>query len=168
LLCMIVCLLLELPRILFRAWCSNWIFNHMPFIVKLILNIFAMHHWKIIPIWTSCLWQLVFIYIYIYVVILLYHLHLGICLLLPLFLAKKFYFDSRCLICLLDDLLIDFVSSLDPHQVCVDVRQTFSFRYLCHCEKYRGFGLFVETLLFWELVISFLLLWFICLNEINL
>jgi hypothetical protein len=54
--------------------------------------------------------------------------------------------------------LLDFVSSLDPHQVCVVVRQTFSFQYLCHCEKCRGFGLFVGTLLFWELVISFLLL----------
>jgi hypothetical protein len=38
---------------------------------------------------------------------------------------------------------------------------------LCHCEKCRGFGLFVGTLLFWELVISFLLLWLICSNEIN-
>jgi hypothetical protein len=87
--CMIVCLLLELPRILFRAWCLNWIFNHMPFIVKLILNIFAIHHRKIILIWTSCLRQLVFIYIS--VVILLDHLHLEICLLLPFFLSKIFF-----------------------------------------------------------------------------
>jgi hypothetical protein len=64
--------------------------------------------------------------------------------------------------------LLDFVSSFDPHQVCVVVRLTFSFRYLCHCEKCRGSGLFVGTLLFWELVISFLLLWFICSNGINL
>jgi hypothetical protein len=63
---------------------------------------------------------------------------------------------------------LDFVSSFDPYQVCVDVIQTFSFWYLCHCEKCRGLGLFVGTLLFWELVISFLLLGFICLNDMNL
>jgi hypothetical protein len=33
----------------------------------------------------------------------------------------------------------------------------FPFGTLCHCEKCRGFGLFVGTLLFWEYVISFLL-----------
>ena len=44
----------------------------------------------------------------------------------------------------------------------------FLFGTLCHCEKCRGFGLFVRTLLFWECVISFLLICFICLNEINL
>jgi hypothetical protein len=33
---------------------------------------------------------------------------------------------------------------------------------------YGSFGLFVRTLLCWEFVISFSLLYFICLNEINL
>jgi hypothetical protein len=137
----------------------------MSFIVKLILNIFAIHHRKIILIWTSYLWQLVFIYM---------------CgnssrssspwnlPLIALISCQEIFWTPIVLFAFLRIFLHDFVSSFDPYQVCVDVRQTFSFRYLCHCEKCRGFGLYVGTLLFWELVISFLLLWFICLDEINL
>jgi hypothetical protein len=156
---MIVWLFLELPRILFRAWCLIWIFNHMPFIVKLILNIFAIHHRKIIPIWTSCLWQLVFVYMRGNSSRSSSPWNLP---LIALISFQEIILTPVVLFSFLRIFLLDFVSSLDPHQVCVVVRQTFSFWYLCHCKKCRGFGLFVGTLLFWELVISFLLLWFIC------
>jgi hypothetical protein len=119
---------------------------------------------KIIPIWTSWLWQLVFVYICGNYSRSYSPWNLP---LLPLFLANNLfwlqlsYFPSRGSTCLtLSHLLIPIK--------CVLLWDKPFFRYLCHCEKCRGFGLFVGTLLFWELAISFLLLWFICLNEVNL
>ena len=60
------------------------------------------------------------------------------------------------------------INSFDSYQVFVLEDKPFLYGTLCHCEKCREFGLFVRTLLFWEFAISFLLLCFICLNEINL
>jgi len=85
--------------------------------------------------------------------------------LLPYFISKK----SLLLPCVfhvpLKNLLIN---SFDSYQVFVLEDKPFLYGTLCHCEKCREFGLFVRTLLFWEFAISFLLLCFICLNEINL
>ena len=51
--------------------------------------------------------------------------------------------------------------------MCCWKTKPFLFGTLCHCEKCRGFGLFVRTLLFWEFAISFFLPCFIFLNEIK-
>ena len=53
--------------------------------------------------------------------------------------------------------------------VFLEDKTFFRFGTLFHHKKCVGLGLFVEPCsLFWECVISFLLICFICLNEINL
>jgi hypothetical protein len=89
---------LELPRILILSWCLFQIFNHMPFIVKLIMVIFALYHQNLVQ-YTYCLWQLVFLY----VVVSMDHIHLGFCFLLTYFLPRN-SFCSHCLSCFLVDL----------------------------------------------------------------
>jgi hypothetical protein len=59
------------------------------------------------------------------------------------------------------------MSSFNPYQECILEYKHLLFGTLSHYEKCRGFGLFFRTFLFWEFVISFFFLWFICLNEIN-
>ena len=86
------------------------------------------------------------------------------CFLLPYFISKKSLLLPCVFLVPLKNLLIN---SLDSYQVCVLEDKPFLYGTLCHCEKCRGFGLFVRTLLFWEFAISFLLLCFF-LNEINL
>ena len=87
------------------------------------------------------------------------------CFLFPYIISKKSLLLPRVFRVPLKNLLIN---SLDSHQVFVLEDKPFPYGTLCHCEKCRGFGLYVWTLLFWEFAISFLLTCFICLNEINL
>src|SRR5215218_3319156 len=87
------------------------------------------------------------------------------CFLFTYFISKKSLLLPRVFFVHLKNLLIN---SLDSYQVFVLEDKPFPYGTLCHCEKCRGFGLFVRTLLFWEFAISFLLTCFICLNEINL
>jgi hypothetical protein len=65
-------------------------------------------------------------------------------------------------------LLLDFVSSFNPFQVCVNVIQTFSFWYLCHCEKCRGFWFICWNLALLGVCYLILSCIIIFLNEINL
>jgi hypothetical protein len=59
------------------------------------------------------------------------------------------------------------VLSFGIHLKCVFLEdKPFLFGTWCHCEKYRGFGFLVGTLLSWELVISFFLPCFIGIDEI--
>ncbi len=87
------------------------------------------------------------------------------CFLLPYFISNKSLLLPCVFLVPLKNLLIN---SFDSYQVFVLEDKPFLYGTLCHCEKCREFGLFVRTLLFWEFAISFLLLCFICLNEINL
>ena len=87
------------------------------------------------------------------------------CFLLPYFISKKSLFLPCVFHVPLKNLLIN---SFDSYQVFVLEDKLFLFGTLCHCEKCRGFGLFVGTLLLWEYAISFFLLCFICHLELIL
>ena len=69
------------------------------------------------------------------------HLHLGL-LLIALFYFQEIFVAPMCLLC-------PFEKSFDSYQVFVLEDKPFPYGTLCHCEKCRGFGLFVGTLLFW-------------------
>ena len=128
----------------------------MPFIVKLILDTFAIYHREIFPIYFLAL-----------------TIDIRVCgkfcgssspwilLLIALFYFQEFVVAPFVFLAFLKIFLI-------PINCALMEDKPFLFGTLCHCEKCRGFGLFVGTLRFWECVISFLLICFICLNEINL
>jgi hypothetical protein len=67
--------------------------------------------------------------------------------------CQENFFYSRCLIAFLRIFLLDFVSSLDPHQVCVDVRQTvFSFGTCAIVKSVEGLVYLLEPCSFGSLL----------------
>ena len=87
------------------------------------------------------------------------------CFLLPYFISKKSLLLPCVFLVPLKNLLIN---SFDSYQVFVLEDKPFLYGTLCHCEKCRGFGLFVRTLLFWEFCYLIPSSMLYLLNEINL